>query len=155
MKKLFLGSVALVALGLGMPAFAAERPLPAAPAYTPAPVAAYTNWSGCYVGASAGTMSGSSQHFDSAGTAITNSFDLSGFIGGGQLGCNWQWGAWVFGIEGDGSATNKEGQGFETPLAFLSTTRNLIEEESSTALRKVSRDGAYAVTCTSAGAGGR
>ncbi|TMK02500.1 MAG: hypothetical protein E6G74_06875 [Alphaproteobacteria bacterium] len=113
MKKLFLGSVALVALGLGMPAFAAERPLPAAPAYTPAPVAAYTNWSGCYVGASAGTMSGSSQHFDSAGTAITNSFDLSGFIGGGQLGCNWQFGAWVVGIEGDGSAVNKSGQGLE------------------------------------------
>jgi len=48
-----------------------------------------------------------------AGSPITESFDLSGFIGGGQLGCNWQWGAWVFGIEGDGSATNKSGQGFE------------------------------------------
>jgi len=114
MKKLFLGSVALVALGLGMPAFAAERPLPAAPAYTPAPVAAYTNWSGCYVGASAGTSNGSSEHFD--GDVVgrgTNSFDLSGFIGGGQLGCNWQFGAWVLGIEGDGSAVNKSGQGFE------------------------------------------
>src|SRR5262249_60167297 len=51
--------------------------------------------------------------FDTAGNAITNSFDLSGFIGGGQLGCNWQWGAWVFGIEGDGSAINKSGQGIE------------------------------------------
>jgi outer membrane immunogenic protein len=59
-----------------------------------------------------------------AGTNIVDSFNLSGFIGGGQLGCNWQWGAWVFGIEGDGSATNKEGQGFETPIAFLSATRN-------------------------------
>ena len=48
-----------------------------------------------------------------AGRAITESFDLSGFIGGGQLGCNWQFGAWVFGIEGDGSATNKSGQGIE------------------------------------------
>jgi outer membrane immunogenic protein len=48
-----------------------------------------------------------------AGSPITESFDLSGFIGGGQLGCNWQWGAWVFGIEGDGSATNKSGQGIE------------------------------------------
>jgi opacity protein-like surface antigen len=56
------------------------------------PPPAYT-WNGCYVGASAGTSSGSSQHFDVAGNAITNSFDLSGFIGGGQLGCNWQWGA--------------------------------------------------------------
>jgi outer membrane immunogenic protein len=115
MKRLFLGSVALVALGLGTPAaFAAERPVPRAPAYAPAPVApAYYTWSGCYVGASAGTSNGSSQHFDGAGVAITNSFDLSGFIGGGQLGCNWQFGAWVIGIEGDGSAVNKSGQGFE------------------------------------------
>jgi outer membrane immunogenic protein len=112
MKRLFLGSVALVALGLGTSAaFAADRGVPAyAPPPPPAPV--YT-WNGCYVGASAGTSSGNSQHFDAAGVPITNSFDLSGFIGGGQLGCNWQWGAWVFGIEGDGSAVNKSGQGIE------------------------------------------
>jgi outer membrane immunogenic protein len=113
MKKLFLGSAALVALGLGAPAaFAAERPVPAY-APPPPPPPAYT-WNGCYVGASAGTSSGNSQHFRSSdGAPITESFDLSGFIGGGQLGCNWQWGAWVFGIEGDGSAVNKSGQGFE------------------------------------------
>jgi outer membrane immunogenic protein len=135
MKRLFLGSVALVALSLGTSAaFAAEKRVPA---YTPPPPPApvYT-WSGCYVGASAGTSTGSSQHFATAGTtfnnpaggvlnqipagtAITDSFDLSGFIGGGQLGCNWQWGVWVFGIEGDGSATNKSGQQFEGPLAAL------------------------------------
>jgi outer membrane immunogenic protein len=132
MKKLFLGSVALVALGLGTPAaFAADRPVPAPP---PPPPPAYT-WSGCYIGGHAGSSSGRSTHFTTAGSAITSvtgtpvplpagaaganitdSFDLSGFIGGGQLGCNWQWGAWVFGIEGDGSATNKEGQAFEVPL---------------------------------------
>jgi outer membrane immunogenic protein len=114
MKKLFLGSVALVAVSLGTSAaFAAERPVPRpVPAYAPPPPPAYT-WSGCYVGASAGTTNGQSQHFDGAGVPITNGFDLSGFIGGGQLGCNWQWGAWVFGIEGDGSAVNKSGQGFE------------------------------------------
>jgi outer membrane immunogenic protein len=113
MKKLFLGSAALVTLGLGAPAaFAAERPVPAY-APPPPPPPAYT-WNGCYVGASAGTSSGNSQHFRSSdGAPITESFDLSGFIGGGQLGCNWQWGAWVFGIEGDGSAVNKSGQGFE------------------------------------------
>ena len=127
MKKLFLGSVALIAVGLGTPALAAERPVPA---YTPppAPAPAYT-WSGCYVGASAGWDSGRSEHFTTAGSIltgrgtvlpagvnITDRFDLTGFLGGGTLGCNWQWGAWVFGIEGDGSATNKEGQAFETAL---------------------------------------
>jgi outer membrane immunogenic protein len=63
-----------------------------------------------------------------AGTPITDSFDVSGFIGGGTLGCNWQWGAWVFGIEGDGSATNKSGQQFEGALegpgsTFISETQ--------------------------------
>src|SRR5260370_27260289 len=124
MKRLFLGSVALVALSLGTTAaFAADRGVPAyAPPPPPAPV--YT-WNGCYVGASAGTSSGSSQHFDGAIVgAGTNSFDLSGFIGGGQLGCNWQWGAWVFGIEGDGSAVNKSGQAFERGFpTFVSETQ--------------------------------
>src|SRR5262249_45184627 len=111
MKRLFLGSVALVALGLGTPpAFAAERPLPPPPPASAPPYA----WSGSYVGATAGPAGGRSEHFRTRdGAAITESFDLSGFIGGGQLGCNWQWGAWVFGIEGDGSAVNKSGQGFE------------------------------------------
>jgi outer membrane immunogenic protein len=130
MKRLFLGSVALVALGLGSSAaLAAElrRPPPPPPAPPPAPV--YT-WSGCYIGANAGTSVGRSEHRTTAGSVvtgtppgalpagvnITDSFDLSGFIGGGQLGCNWQAGVWVFGIEGDGAATNKEGQAFEVPL---------------------------------------
>ena len=133
MRKLILGSVALVALGLVAPAaFAAERPVPYTPPPPPAPV--YT-WSGCYVGASAGSSSGKSQHFTTAGSTlfgtttvvpaganITDSFDLSGFIGGGQIGCNWQWGVWVIGVEGDGSATNKEGQAFE-PLVFANVNR--------------------------------
>jgi outer membrane immunogenic protein len=137
MKRLFLGSVALAALSLGTSAaFAAEKRVPA---YVPPPPPppAYT-WSGCYVGGNAGSSSGRSTHYTTAGSVltpgsaasgplpaaaiganITDSFNLSGFIGGGQLGCNWEWGGWVFGIEGDGSATNKEGQAFETALASI------------------------------------
>src|SRR6516165_7837686 len=56
MKKLSLGSVALVALGLAAPAaFAAERPVPYTP--PPPPVPVYT-WTGCYVGANAGNSWG-------------------------------------------------------------------------------------------------
>jgi len=140
MKKLFLGSVALVALGLGVPAaFAADRPVPA---YTPPPPPApvYT-WTGCYGGANAGTSTGRSTQtiignsiltgsgFGApgapvapraigalAGTSIAGDLNLSGFIGGFQGGCNYQMGAWVVGFEGDGMATNKEGQNFETGL---------------------------------------
>jgi outer membrane immunogenic protein len=136
MKRLFLGSVALVALSLGTSAaFAAEKRVPAYTPPPPPPAPVYT-WTGCYVGASAGTSYGHSQHFATegttfnepalgvanripAGTAITDKFDLSGFIGGFQGGCNWQAGVWVFGIEGDGSATNKSGQANEIPLTGL------------------------------------
>src|SRR5262249_25345787 len=66
MKKLFLGSVALVALGLGAPAFAADRPVPYTPPPPPAPV--YT-WTGCYVGANAGNSRGRSEH-TTTGTSL-------------------------------------------------------------------------------------
>jgi outer membrane immunogenic protein len=132
MKKLFLGSVALVALGLGASAALAAELRPPPPPPPPAPV--YT-WNGCYIGGHAGSSNGRSEHRTTAGSIvtgpggfalpagvnITDRFDLSGFIGGGQLGCNWQWGVWVFGIEGDGSATNKEGQAFEIPLEPFAT----------------------------------
>jgi outer membrane immunogenic protein len=154
MKKLFLGSVALVALGLGAPAaFAAERPVPA-PAYaSPPPVPVYT-WSGCYAGANAGYSAGRSTQTTvansiltggglgvpapaplglpgggviapvPAGSSIAGDLNLSGFIGGFQGGCNYQWGTWVIGFEGDGMATNKEGQNFETGLVpFLGNGR--------------------------------
>jgi outer membrane immunogenic protein len=99
-------------------AFAAERPVPA---YTPPPPApVYANWSGCHVGGVAGTSWGSSNRTavfnnavpNAAGLPITNDFDLSGFTGGFDLGCDWQWGTWVFGVEGDWSADNKSGQAF-------------------------------------------
>jgi outer membrane immunogenic protein len=140
MKKLFLGSVALVALGLGAPAaFAAEK---AVPAYTPPPPPppAYS-WTGCYVGASAGYAGGKSNHTTvgnsvltstlgvptaisaPAGSDIAGDLNLTGFIGGFQGGCNYQVGAWVIGFEGDGSAFNKEGQNFETALAPFDVRR--------------------------------
>jgi outer membrane immunogenic protein len=69
MKKLLLGSVALVALSLGTPAaFAADKRVPA---YTPPPPPApvYT-WSGCYVGGSAGTNSGRSDGFTTTSESV-------------------------------------------------------------------------------------
>src|SRR5262249_61480878 len=106
MKKLFLGSVALVALGLVAPAaFAADRAVPAY-APPPPPVPVYT-WTGCYVGASAGTSNGHSDGFSTtpgstalalgpggtniplfAATQLSGSFDRSGFIGGGPIRCH-------------------------------------------------------------------
>src|SRR5216683_2851727 len=143
MKKLLLGSAALVALGLGAPAaLAADRAVPAY-APPPPPVPVYT-WSGCYAGANAGTSTGRSQQTTlgntlltgnalgvapalapvPAGSSIAGDLNLSGFIGGFQGGCNYQMGMWVVGFEGDGMATNKEGQNFEVGLVpFLGNGR--------------------------------
>jgi outer membrane immunogenic protein len=37
---------------------------------------------------------------------------MTGFTGGGYAGCDYQFGAWVAGVEGDWSAMNKAGQNF-------------------------------------------
>jgi outer membrane immunogenic protein len=82
-------------LGLRTPA----RIVPLAPAFT---------WTGCYLGGHAG---GGWARTDWTNTANTTAFgDLTlgqgyrqtdgGFIGGGQVGCNYQVNSWVFGIEG-------------------------------------------------------
>jgi len=115
------------------------------PAYAPPPppVPVYT-WTGCYAGANAGTSTGRSNQttlgnsiltggalgapaprlFQApAGTDMVGDLNLSGFIGGFQGGCNYQWGVWVIGFEGDGSATNKEGQNFEGGLVQFNANR--------------------------------
>ena len=73
-----------------------------------APVATPFTWTGCYLGGHAGAGWGFTKW---ANTADTVAFgDLApgqgysqtdaGFIGGGQVGCNYQALEWVFGIEG-------------------------------------------------------
>src|SRR6266705_1437032 len=93
MKQLLLSSVALVALGAS--ASAADL----APRYTKAPTMvdpAY-NWTGFYVGLHAGAASSDGD----LTTLITD-----GFIGGGQIGYNYQSGMSVFGFEADASSLN-------------------------------------------------
>src|SRR5262249_22363525 len=115
MKKLLIGSVALAAASLGGPALAADMPLKAPP-----PIVVY-NWTGCYLGLYIGTDTG---RFDSTnrtgvpgfdGLRITSDTHMSGFLGGGTVGCNYQAYNWVFGIEFDGGPTNKDGQDFLLP----------------------------------------
>ena len=111
MKKI-LGGIALSAL-LAAPAIAADIPA-RIPVKAPPPVAVTSyNWSGCYLGVHGGGKWGKSEQIaDSgalAGSSMTGSYDIDGGLFGGQVGCNFQSGAWVFGIEGDGSWTNADG----------------------------------------------
>ena len=72
-------------------------------------VAQVYNWSGCYIGGNAGgkwtrTTDDVSIGATAATPAQTVSFGSdtnTSFIGGGQIGCQWQSGSWVFGLEGD------------------------------------------------------
>src|SRR5688500_3230277 len=95
MKKLLLASVGLVAMATA--ALAADLPVKAPPMPYVAPL---YNWTGFYLGAHLGwarvdldqTLLTVAAPF-AAGTALGRSDD--GFLYGGQIGFNWQTGAWV------------------------------------------------------------
>ena len=115
MKKLLLASVAGVALIAAGSANAADlgRPYKAPPPVA-APVPVFS-WTGCYIGGNIGgkwpRTSGSVLIPAATGPGGTSAastfvFDDSStgngtFIGGGQVGCNYQTGPFVIGIEGD------------------------------------------------------
>jgi outer membrane immunogenic protein len=105
MRKIWLGTVGLVALGMAAPALAADLP---AQTYTKAPVMlpALYDWSGWYLGINGG---GGTEHrcFDStttAGTFIASDgcHNASGGVAGGQLGYRWEFNSWVVGVESQG-----------------------------------------------------
>ena len=110
MKKILIASAALATL-IGTPALAADMALKAVP------MAPACLWCGWYIGLNAGWVGSSGNNFSNAGTdtdggglgtvlaagAIPGSVStsVSGFIGGGQIGYNWQVSNWLVGLEGD------------------------------------------------------
>jgi outer membrane immunogenic protein len=98
--------VASVSLAMAASTFAADIPVKG-PRYAPA---AGNNWTGCYAGIQGGYAWGTSRQDNvSTGGTITGDFDVQGGLVGGTLGCNWQTGDWVFGVEGDYSAADIKG----------------------------------------------
>jgi outer membrane immunogenic protein len=117
MKKLLISTVAFGVLIA--PAMAADLGPAPAPYYKapPAPPPVWS-WTGLYIGANAGWIGSTSNSITNTGTdtgtgglgaalgfgAIPGSIGIShsGFIGGGQIGYNWQWTPnWVVGLEAD------------------------------------------------------
>jgi outer membrane immunogenic protein len=103
------------------------RARPVADMPTKAPVykavAPVFSWTGCYVGAEAGGAWGSSRFtdVDPAIPAVLGQTEadprMKGGVAGGTVGCNYQTGSWVWGIEDDLSWTNFKGQsGFLLPF---------------------------------------
>jgi opacity protein-like surface antigen len=74
-----------------------------APLAGPIPV----NWTGFYVGLNAGSTWGETDWTYVGGASITPKY--AGFLGGGQVGYNYQFGSWVAGLEGDFAGSNGTG----------------------------------------------
>src|SRR5260221_14357531 len=94
--------VSLAVTGIGA-ASAADMAVKAMP---PVAVAPPCVWCGFYAGLNAGgSWNQNAADYTFLGIVppifASASPQLSSFIGGGQLGYNWQWGAFVLGIEGD------------------------------------------------------
>jgi outer membrane immunogenic protein len=153
MKKLLLGTVALAALAV--PALAADMGV----VRRPVAYVAATNWTGCYVGGDVGYMVGRDSGYSTTAATtfgipggvvtlpgaqvgqLSQPFNTSGVAGGFYGGCNYQFGVWVIGAEGDWTVNNNEGQAFlvngpstvvlpggipAAPGAYFSTKENWV-----------------------------
>jgi outer membrane immunogenic protein len=120
MTKLLWLSAAFAAL-IAAPAAAADLATQAPPAYKAPPVPYVSGWTGCYLGANAGGGWGNSTGTRdainvnnatiTAGIGVPTSMGTSssGAVGGGQLGCNYQTGLFVAGLETDLQASGIHG----------------------------------------------
>src|ERR1700752_77720 len=114
MKRFLLGTAALAALCLSRPAFAADLPARVTQG-PPALVSLVYDWSGFYLDVNAAYTFAEDEDITTTGQAAGNianvaggarparvRLDRDGFIGGGQMGYNWQVSPnWVFGLEAD------------------------------------------------------
>jgi outer membrane immunogenic protein len=133
MKQILVGGAVAVAMLSASNALAADL---AARPYTKAPVVAAIvyDWTGFYIGGNAGyswgrantdgNLSGtqnvsifrtagpnliSSTNTVLATAPLTGRADVNGFIGGAQVGYNWQRGSWLFGLEADIQGSDERG----------------------------------------------
>src|SRR5262249_12373349 len=120
MRKFFYATAALSALlATVMAANAADVPPYARPVAPPVYVPPPFTWTGFYIGANLGGAWGQRNLTDTLlGLSLSNVNEKGAFIGGGQLGYNYQFGNVVLGIEADFdgiATTNSPGTGVVGP----------------------------------------
>jgi outer membrane immunogenic protein len=83
---------------------------------------AFYDWTGVYVGANAGYVTG---NVSETTTGVTSSQTFSGVIAGGQIGANWEYRNVVFGIEVDADWSQQHGSGAlqAVSMPWLATAR--------------------------------
>ncbi len=104
MKQALFAAVSVIAMAGTAAAADLPRRMPA-PEY----IAPAFSWTGFYIGAHTGVAMGKTSTsnnapyngFDAGGTPLSYNLNPVSIFGGGQVGYNWQYGAWVFGVEGD------------------------------------------------------
>ena len=103
MKKYLLASVAALGIVAAGAASAADLPSRKGPVAAPVYMPPALTWTGFYVGANAGYGWGNVNTSNGWGWGgrSTSVGDLDGFVGGGQVGYNYQMGQFVLGLEAD------------------------------------------------------
>ena len=119
-KNILIGAVAALLVAPAA-ALAADLPMKAAP------VEQIYDWTGFYIGATAGGSYGNSDAVDRAtGLSDANGYNIKGGMAGGTLGYNWQVSRFlVVGFEGDGSWGSEYGSNTDLGpigLAFAAAT---------------------------------
>lgn len=131
----------LLACGVAGPALAsgwacaAELPVKAPPAPPPPPA---INWTGCYIGGHlGGAWSRTSSTYDDGRTPAEGfDYDESSWIGGGQVGCQYEFvQSWVIGIEGTWSGLNLDGT--DTSAIIPTSTRRFHANQIGTVVGKL------------------
>ena len=113
MNRLLAAASALVVLAFASQASAADLAARTAPVYTKAPVLpSVYDWSGFYIGGHLGYDWGRTRVVDN-GVLTESSVPMNGVIGGGLAGYNWQFGSFVYGLEGDFGFSNLIGHGVQ------------------------------------------
>jgi len=103
MKQALFAAVSVIALAGTAGAADLPRRMP-----VPEYVAPAFSWNGFYIGGHTGVAVGKTSTSNNApyggfdaGVPVSYNLNPVGIFGGGQLGYNWQYGAYVFGLEGD------------------------------------------------------
>jgi outer membrane immunogenic protein len=124
MKRFLFATAGLLALaGLIGPLSAADIQRPVYKGPAPVYYQPVYNWTGLYMGVNGGYGWGTTNW-----SALGSSFDVSGGLFGGQVGYNWQFGQFVYGLEADVDWTDIHGNSFVNSAAGcaanICTTRN-------------------------------
>jgi outer membrane immunogenic protein len=161
MHHFIVASLTAAGLCVGLTAAASGadlgRPAPA-PVYAKAAPAPAWSWTGLYIGANAGYGWGNSDpvtfsattpsaviFFTGGAVPGTVNPDAKGALAGGQIGYNWQWTTWVFGVEGDFDWANIQGTNSVSTKALGFVPFTTSAEEKITDLSTIRARAGYAV----------